>query len=409
MADKIKIIFLVVFIITLPALYAQRDASRGDASRGDTSPAQSYFMETRFIQRLTWSGDEYASRYEVIIEKQTGYEYTRVLQESTKTYFMEVSLSPGRYRYRVIPYDYLDKQGSGSQWIEFEILAALPPELYEAIPDFDSSDMNDRFVLNVYGKNIETAASIYLRTNNGGIINPKETFIFADNSGATLTFDKPHLIPENFLIIVKNPGGLETIMESFVVMPKQEVVPVSTPLPKPSPSSRIFDIYLSAAWMPLFNTFGEMNWLSSSSAEHKDGAAPEMQMAYLCAALRFGAVFNMLKFIDFGMEADALWLNSSGVQDFFMFDINLLAQKFAPGNKEALRFRVGASYVYFLRSQEDLGKSKQQPLHINAGASFLWFAWKGLYVETGFDFLYLINTGENTGGLRPFFGAGWKF
>jgi len=43
--------------------------------------------ESHFVQRLTWVGDEYASRYEVIIEKVEDGEYKRVLQKFTTAFF----------------------------------------------------------------------------------------------------------------------------------------------------------------------------------------------------------------------------------------------------------------------------------------------------------------------------------
>ena len=77
--------------------------------------------ELRFIQRLTWVGDEYATRYEVIIEKEEDGKYKRVLREFTTAFFIEVSLPHGKYRYQVIPYDYLNIPVPGTKWMDFEV------------------------------------------------------------------------------------------------------------------------------------------------------------------------------------------------------------------------------------------------------------------------------------------------
>jgi len=89
--------------------------------------------EIRYI-RLTWSGDAYALRYEVIIEKAESGTYRKVFQEFTNTPFIGVTLPLGNYRCRVIPYDYLEHPGQGSQWISFVVRTAYvppPPEPVE--------------------------------------------------------------------------------------------------------------------------------------------------------------------------------------------------------------------------------------------------------------------------------------
>jgi hypothetical protein len=80
-----------------------------------------YFMELRFVQRLTWVGDEYATRYEVIIEKEEDGKYKRAYREFTTAFFIEVSLSPGKYRYQVIPYDFFNHPVPVTEWMNFEV------------------------------------------------------------------------------------------------------------------------------------------------------------------------------------------------------------------------------------------------------------------------------------------------
>jgi hypothetical protein len=78
-------------------------------------------MELRFVQRLTWVGDEYARRYEVIIEKEEDGEYKRVLREFTTAFFIEISLPHGKYRYQVIPYDFFGLPVPVTEWMDFEV------------------------------------------------------------------------------------------------------------------------------------------------------------------------------------------------------------------------------------------------------------------------------------------------
>jgi hypothetical protein len=73
------------------------------------------------VQRLTWGGDEYATRYEVIIEKEEDGKYKRVLQEFTTNFFIDVSLPSGKYRFKVIPYDFFDLPVPETAWMDFEV------------------------------------------------------------------------------------------------------------------------------------------------------------------------------------------------------------------------------------------------------------------------------------------------
>jgi hypothetical protein len=83
--------------------------------------------ESRFIQRLTWPEDEYARRYEVIIEKEEAGEYRGLLQEFTSALFIQVHLLPGKYRCRVITHDYLNRPGPVPEWKYIEVLDVIDP------------------------------------------------------------------------------------------------------------------------------------------------------------------------------------------------------------------------------------------------------------------------------------------
>ncbi|MDR2729757.1 MAG: hypothetical protein LBB81_02530 [Treponema sp.] len=73
--------------------------------------------------RITWTKDNYALRYEVLIEKEENNRYSPLLREFTEEPFIYISLPPGNYRLRVIPYDFRDIPGQGTRWNNFKVLA----------------------------------------------------------------------------------------------------------------------------------------------------------------------------------------------------------------------------------------------------------------------------------------------
>ena len=96
MTINVRMLTAVLFLIGLTPLWAQN-------------------------QRLTWEGDEYAMRYEVVIEQEKAGKYHNVLREFTEESFIEVSLPSGKYRCQVIPYDFLNQPVPVTEWIDFEV------------------------------------------------------------------------------------------------------------------------------------------------------------------------------------------------------------------------------------------------------------------------------------------------
>ena len=105
-----------------------------------------------FIQQLSWVPDEYALRYEVEIEKLEAGVYRRLHVVFTESPPVIVYLFQGNYRYRVTPYNLLNRPGIVSAWLDFEIIPAAVPEIsYDAEKDEGEISQEDsRQVFDVY-------------------------------------------------------------------------------------------------------------------------------------------------------------------------------------------------------------------------------------------------------------------
>ena len=106
-------------------------------------------------QRLTWVGDEYAMRYEVIIEQEAEGAYISVLREFTEESFIEVSLPAGKYRCQVIPYDFLNQPVPVTEWMNFEVrssyheiitVSEIPPTAPEPEKITEYKNQFDRYL-----------------------------------------------------------------------------------------------------------------------------------------------------------------------------------------------------------------------------------------------------------------------
>jgi hypothetical protein len=287
----------VLFLFTLtPSLWAQN---------------RRYVTEQRFIQRLVWVGDEYAFRYEVVIERDEGEGYREFKREFTTSSALVISLPLGNYRYHVIPYDFLDQPGEASGWVTLDVVA--PP-----------------------------------------------------------------------------------------------VIPGETPeQPALSDSEKNIDIFLSAAWAPLFPLYGRIQEIFG----HEFYASG--------ATLRFGVLYNKPQWFHPGLELSTSWYALNKVEDDDTIGIqagvtgfNIVAQTWLPNRKMAVTLRAGGGFAFQIGeiSAGEYSYSMGSLIpQINLEASFLWLVLKQFYVEAGLGFNYLMNKDSNSGCLRPWLGIGWRF
>jgi len=305
---KILVLILAVFLTGLSPTWAQ---------------SSGYYVELRFVQRLSWTTDKYAMRYEVLIEKEQGGRYVRSMQEYTEANFIEVSLSPGKYRFQVVPHDFLDQPITVTEWVAFEV-------------------------------------------------RPGEDQLASG---------------EHEMVMV-NPGDESSRKEIMLTAPEAD---------KKTEYINQFDLYLGAAFVPLFPIYGENEFFNKN-------------VSPVGIAARFCAVSVKNNILNPGLELAAAWrIYGGGDQAVHStdFDINALAQARFPGGKTALNLRAGAG-ISLLPITKPAAPDGQYSIHVNIGASFLWLFTKNLYLEAGADYSQFF-TEDNFGFVRPWIGVGYRF
>jgi hypothetical protein len=171
--------------------------------------------ETRSVHRLAWVGGEFVLRYEVVIPREEVGGFRELHREFTEQSFIEVSLLPGRYRFEVIPYDYLNQAAPTSNWAGFEVRQALRPELDVALPVYFYVNENAVHTLNISGRNLDPDAEIVLRRPGVSIV--PNSKLSRDNN-LYLSFNNDRLIPGEYEVYVRNPGGFETRGGTVIVI-----------------------------------------------------------------------------------------------------------------------------------------------------------------------------------------------
>ena len=161
----------------------------------------------------------------------------------------------------------------------------------------------------------------------------------------------------------------------------------------------VFDIYLGMLWIPLLPIHGENVFFGED-------------FSLLGVAGRAAVVSARPSFLNFGLELLVSWRSyeiTAGEGDLqsLAFDFNALAQiPLLPG-RMFFKFRLGAG-VSLLAHDGSAASVGQYSIHANSGLSFLWMAWRNLYLELGILYSQFF-TSDYFGFFRPWVGLGWRF
>jgi hypothetical protein len=347
----------------------------------------------RFIQILGWEEQENVLYYEAEIEKQAGELWERVLTQKTEVSFLEVSLTPGMYRFRVRAYDVLERPGPAADQIQFEILPAKKPELLRFSPANFYLDEDPAWVISLFGRNLTGGIEVFLQGEHGGPIKPATVTVDPSGDGARLTFSYGQLNMGNYTIHVTNPGGLTSELQTFRIAFRKPV-----------------DINVSAGYRPLVSFYGYINELletvfSPAGAYSRLGIVPfKQRRGYMGFELEPSWNYFLAARESFSVQAHISGAALYGVYQYWF-----------PNRVMVLNFRIGGGIYSFLDYHFIFDKGKTDPVTIlvpaiAAGVSFQRLIKKPFFVEAGLDFAHFFTADNPSPGyLRPFAGLGWRF
>jgi len=369
MASKASILknslFITLFFMSL-SLWAQ---------------SGSFIYEQRYTRRFSWKSDQYALRYEVVVERDEGKGYEPYLREFTEMSSFQVTFLPGKYRYCVIPYDLLNQSCEASDWVilNFNPSPVIP---LEVIPGDDNN----------YALHTPERDELVPGINEIIIKNPDEL----DRKDGVLIVEKPKKI-EIEIEEIKEIEKIEVINEIVDMYKEEEVI-------KPEPPFIVNkfkpDVLFQADWMPVIVSSGEI-------LQYLD-----RQFFPLGATLRFDFLFKELtgRSIYPGLEFFASWYGLENKQNydnnlfsFTVFDIFLLLQWRNRTDKLAFNIKMGGGITV----QGALNSDTIIP-NMSFDSSLLLFMVKKWFTEFGINFSMFF-TDEPSVYFRPWIGIGYKF
>jgi hypothetical protein len=385
--DKFKPYFFcctaLIFFLTVPLVFSQ---------------------EKHLIQRITWVHEEYASRYELTAEERNeSGTYTEIERIFTGNNFIEFSLDPGFYRYRIRAYDLLDRPSGDPPWIY-----VVQPELSEVSPNQIYAD--EDAVISISGSHFDTDARVYLQSQSTGFVISPEEFALLDNTG-TLTFSAaqaPEEICGIYDVYIQNPGGLSSFLGPVEIIPRpavtEETPPVEAEKTRP-------DFFLQAGYSPLIPVYGALYELLDT------------RIFPLGLEARLGFVPFKWGTVTLGFETAVYWnyIKSRYKEESYTYDVygqmaalNVygLLQKRLPDINGIFNFRVGGGLYSLLDFYKESSNGRDDSITVfspslNAGISFQWFFSRPFFLEPGLEYSHHFSVDDPSPGyLRPVLGIG---
>lgn len=179
-----------------------------------------FAQENRFKQKLEWEAEPYALEYKVEIK---GTSSSSVLKEfTTQNCYVEFSMAPGEYSYRVFAYDFLGREASCTEWENFTITKALQPKvnLKDVNVTVDGNSKRPVTIPVDVARITDESTLVFVNTETGEKIEGKiNTSKDEDGSVSSSSVVFPNVSIGEWKMVVTNPSGLSTESEPVSVSP----------------------------------------------------------------------------------------------------------------------------------------------------------------------------------------------
>lgn len=345
----------------------------------------------RIVQRLEWARDDSALDYLVEIQKDNNGKWTEAVNQITSDNAIELSLSHGEYRYRIIPSDLLGRRLNPPEWARITVLRVFQPELTAFKPDafyLDNEEASNGYVIELTGVNILDDSKITVKPAQGEALPVKRVQVNGGGRSARLEFDRDALREGIFSIEIENPGELRDTLRNFRV-----AAGGAGGLPG---GPGVF--FVSEGYAPFFALPSVFNDYFKS------------RFFFAGAALRFGWTPLQLWGSSVGIEfAPSYHSLASPVDEneygeysryeisaqFLDLRINALL-RYPLSRRLRLNARVGVGVVALtdihLREEQLSSPSRDAWIFsAGAGASVSIFFFRSFYFDAGLEFLYLFS------------------
>lgn len=357
-----------------------------------------------FIQRLFWEASDYVLKYNVVVEKLNPEDssWVEVVNQETKDSFIEVSLKVGNYHYKVISYNFLGKIEEQTEWIDFEIIKAIQPEINSASPSNIWLEERNDGLFKIGGKDLFDKTIFQLRgtgllkyTITGSIVKIAE-----NGKSAEIQFPVEALDTGVYQFTVTNPGGLDDTEGPITIKFKKAMdFDISTGY---SPS-----MLLQTA-TDEYKTFGD--YFGGSFTAY----TPTIRLTWIFLKKRFGffGINFTPSFFRMAYEQEGYSLSTN----IWNANLNFVYQYPIIKKRLILDTHFGMGVMFFQGMIFDFGNDVTSPelnswnLSASVGVALQGYITNRIYCELGCDYsLGFLPNNYALGILIPYASVGWQF
>jgi hypothetical protein len=393
---KTVLLCFIFAALTAGTLSGQEAENTGGEEQNYT-PEYRIDDDGRIIQTLTWSRSN-AYYYEVEIQRRneagTWEAYTT---ERTEEIFLEISLPPGMYRYRILSYNVLGRVAAASGWTGVRIYPAREPVVENfSPPAFHVDSHQKEFTLILEGYDLMDEAVVYIiaKTENAKPVEPLSTQHSEDGTYLSAVFSAGGLILGDYDIVITNPGGLRSVKEGFAVSFKKPV-----------------DLPVSLGYAPFLPLYGSLFKEYDNPFYFLGfyGRFPVLPFKRLWGNI--GGELNV-RFADITTKDERFTLNGQ----LLIFTLSALYQRWFRDYTMAVNFRLGGGVAPVMNMQfehnDGSSSERQTAMYVSlaAGVSWQWYIWRDLFLEVGLDYVqFIAGSGTPPGLMQASAGMGWRF
>jgi len=366
METKIRrLLFIIsIFLITC-SLWSQENYYIQDTEDGAV-----------FVQTLRWEPNPDVFKYDFTIEKEGRRgKYELVDHQETTENFVNVTLSAGHYRYKLILYNFLGLPELETDWYPLDVIKAYQPKISSISPStiYLEEEQDGIFVVEGYELRPDTT---FVLKNGSKELTPIKVENDSRNRRVKLYFNPDDLDSGNWSVVATNVGGLKFNY---------------TPLKIQFKKAQDFDISggYSFIWIPGDNTFKEYF---------------HTQISALGLSLRATYIFLKTKKAYYGISlnlANCYYANTLPKYDLSTFftiaNIDFNVQFPFMDKKLFIDVRGGAGLTAFYDMHFEFAHNiSSPPLYVLApsvslGSSVIFYPTKRLFISFGFDAAVSLN------------------
>lgn len=400
-----KKILIFVFLLTTFLFLAAQNSDTGEKTA--SSEHKNYFIKENesgdvvLYQRLSWEAVEDIKGFEFRLEKREFKSPWKLIDKKVvNDNFIDVSLPPGKYRYRVAVINLLNQIETISDYRNFDVRIALRPEVSSVSPKIIYFDeLKDNFII-INGKNFHEDTVFVLKKTLGGSFKGEILDIEKNGKQIKVGFDLSKFNPGEYVLTVTDPSGL-----------KSNTGRVNFKFQKP------IDIFLCAGYA--FTGFAGNKVFKEYF--NRDFAA-------LGGLMRFTLLPIKRYYGNFGVNLTFSGMSLNSKKEFYRMDTGFFltqinAAYIYPIIKKRLNFDVHmgmgiaflTNFVKYTTVDIESSKYWYGGITLNAGTAFQIYMYKKLYIECNLDHVFTFRKGfPNNNGfpiyiIQPSLSIGWEF